>query len=456
MLGILLAAQLAIVAHAADTVGACEPLDLSVAVSARGTQLPHLVAPTFAPFDVMRSVTIPHVERDTRAVPSVTVEYRFVLVADRPGAYTIPPFEARIGNETARSAPLRIHVVPSNADATPTVLTRAGIDTGTRLDLRATHPDTVYVGQQANYTVAVFLNDAVRRRLRRNPTFYPPDMQSMLAYDVPSAGTEQQTVGGSSCFEALVYRRALFPLQSGRLVIPPAQLTYALPSGASFFSREETHELQTDSAVVIAVDPPAAGQPAGFDGAVGRFRVDTRVGAPSGRVGDPLTVTVRVSGTGNVKLLPRPHLTVPWASAVPSDERVQVDSTGARIGGAKEFDWVLTPRTPGDLDVPAVRYVYFDPGLRRYAVAGAGVVRVRIAPGALAAIDTTHRASGLPVRTVYHGPAGAPLSSHPIFWLLLTLAPVPALRARWRDRRRRARGARPVPPMTRLASAAAV
>ena len=443
MIGALLLAQLAIVAHAADTVGACEPLELSVAVSAPGTTVPRLIAPSFGPFEIMRSASMPHVERDSRAVPSVTVEYRYILVTDRLGEFTIPPFEARLGSASARSGSLRVTVTPAPSDATPTVITRARIGTEARPDLRVAAPETVYVGQQADYTVTVFLNAAVRNRLRRNPTFYPPDMQSMLAYDVPGAGTERHAGGSSSCFDALVYRRALFPLQSGRLVIPPAQLTYSLPTGASFFSHEVSHELQTDSAVIVAVDPPDAGRPADFDGAVGRLAVQTRLPSANGRVGDPFTVTVRVSGTGNVKLLPRPRLSIPWASAVPSDERVHVDSAGARIGGSKEFDWILTPRVAGELDVPPVRYAYFDPAARRYEVARTDAVAVRIGTGTLAVVDTGQKEAVLPVRTVFDGPARAPLSSHPVFWLALALAPIPAVRARWRRRYRpRRTGAR--------------
>jgi BatD DUF11 like domain len=448
MLGVLLFAQLAMVARAPSTVGACEPLEVSVAVSALGTTVPRLVAPSLVPFDIMRSAVMPHVERDSRAVPSVTVEYRYVLVTDRLGEFTIPAFEARLGTATARSAPLYVTVTPPSSDGTPTVITRAWIGTGGRPDLRVAAPETVYVGQQADYTVTVFLNAAVRNRLRRNPTFYPPDMQSMLAYDVPGAGTERRAGGSSSCFDALVYRRALFPLQSGRLVIPPAQLTYSLPTGASFFSHEASHELQTDSAVIVAVDPPEADRPEDFDGAVGRFRLQTHVGSSTARVGDPLTITVRVSGTGNVKLLPRPRLTVPWASAVPSDERVQIDSAGSRIGGSKDFDWILTPRMAGDLDVPPVRYAYFDPATHRYAVARTDAVAVRVAAGALAVVDTGHQEPPLAVRTVYDGSTGVPLSSHPVFWLALALAPLPAVRARWR--RRRPRSARSTTPVARL------
>ena len=447
MLGLALIAQLAIVAHAPDTVGACEPLDVSVAVSAPGTILPRVVVPSFQPFDLMRSATMPSVARDSRAVPSVMVEYRYVLVTDRAGTYTIPAFEARLGATVARSQAMRVVVMPSTGDAVPAVLTRARIDTDGEADLRAAGPDTVYVGQQANYDVAVFLNSAMRRRLRRNPTFYPPDMQSVLAYDLAAGGTERAPGGASRCFDALVYRRAIFPLQAGRIVIPPAQLTYSLPVGASFFSREESHELQTDSAVLIAVDPPAAGRPADFDGAVGDLQVSARL-EPAARVGDPLTLTVRVSGSGNVKLYPRPRLDIPWASAVPSDVRVRVDTTGRRIGGSKDFDWVVTPRVAGNQVLPAVRYAYFDPAARRYQVAMSSSLRVAVRPGTLAAVDSTRRQEVLPLRTEYRGAIGEPLSSHPAFWLLLAMAPLPAVGARWRSRRRRA--PRPLKPAARM------
>ena len=438
MIGILLAAaQLAIVAHAADTIGACEPLELTVAVSAPGAALPRLIAPSFAPFDVMRSAEMPQGERDSRAVPSVMVEYRYTLVAADPGTFIIPSFEVRLGSTSARTTPLRIVVTPSGTGGgEPAVLTRARIESGDQLGPGATEPDTVYVGQQADYTVAVFLNAAMRNRLRRNPTFYPPDMQGVLAYDLPGGGSQRTSLTASRCFDALVYRRALFPLQPGRIVVPPAQLTYSLPVGASFFSREESHELQTDSAVVVAIDPPAAGRPADFDGAVGRLQLGVRVQAPSARVGDPLTVTLRVSGTGNIKLMPRPHLDIPGVALVPADERVHVDSTGRLIGGSKEFDWILTPRVAGELDLPPVHYRYFDPETRRYATATSPAATVRVRSGTLAALDTTRAEDTLSLRTVYRGPIGAPLSSHPLFWWALALAPMPALGARWRNRRR--------------------
>jgi hypothetical protein len=294
------------------------------------------------------------------------------------------------------------------------------------------------VGQQANYEVAVFLNEAVRDRLRRNPTFFPPDMQSMLAYDIPVKTDAPRRQVSSHCFDALVYQRALFPLMPGRFAIPPAQLVYSLPLSASFFSREESHELQTDTTVIVAVDPPLTGRPADYGGAVGNLRVTARLDTTSTRVGDPLTLTVRVSGTGNVKLLPPPPVGISWGTLVKGDERVQVDSTARKIAGSKEFDWVLTPRVAGELDVPPIHYTYFNPETRRYETASTNPTHVHIAPGTLASADTAKTQTLLSLRTSYRGPQSAPLHDHPVFWAFLALVPFPALSFGARDPRRRA------------------
>ncbi|HTE47021.1 MAG TPA: hypothetical protein VK636_17370 [Gemmatimonadaceae bacterium] len=453
MIGILaLAAQLSIVVHAPETASACEAVEISVAVSARGRGAPLVVAPGMAPFDVLRSSAVPHLIYDARTPGSVVAEYRYVLTTDRIGTFAIPSFEASLSGAVARSRPVEITIRPATGRIVPTVVARARVDTSLEVNFHAlTLPETVFVGQQANYEVAVFLNETVRDRLRRNPTFFPPDMQSMLAYDVPVRGDPPRRQVGSHCFDALVYQRALFPLMPGRFAIPPAQLVYSLPLSASFFSREETHELQTDSTVIVAVEPPTQGRPSDYGGAVGNLRVAAKLDTNGTRVGDPLLLTVRVSGTGNVKLLPPPLVGVPWGTLVKGDERVHVDTTARKIAGSKEFDWVLTPRIAGELDLPPIRYAFFNPDLRRYEVSATKATRLHVRPGTLASADTARTETLLSLRTRYRGAAVTPLHEHPVFWAFLALLPVPALTLGTRDRRRRST-VRQVSHAARLAS----
>jgi oxygen tolerance protein BatD len=440
VIGFILIAQLAIVAHAPDTVAACDAVEVTVAVSASGSTAPQIVPPSFRPFDVLRSSVTPRVQLDPRNGGSIVAEFRYMLTTDQSGTFTLPPFEARLRDATIRSKPLRIVVRGARGgEGIPTVVARARIDTSLDVNFRAlTEPETVYVGQQANYEVAVFLNETVRDRLRRNPTFFPPDMQAMLAYDLPPVtGEPPKRKVGTRCFDALVYQRALFPLVPGRFVIAPAQLVYSLPLTSSFFSREESHELVTDSTILVAVEPPNAGRPGEYTGAVGDLAIASRLDTRRGRVGDPMLLTVRLSGTGNVKLFPPPKLDIPWANLVRADERVQVDSAARKIRGAKEFDWVLTPKVAGELDLPPIKYGYFNPDTRRYEVTAAAGERVTIAPGALAMIDTSRVESLLPLRSHYRGPVDHPPQNLGYFWLALALAPVPAVAGRMRRRPRR-------------------
>jgi hypothetical protein len=448
VIGWLLAAQIAIVAQGPESAVACAPVEISVAARAPGGVAPRVSFPASSAFQLLRRTMSTRQETDPAGHPYAITEGTLLVATRSTGRVVVPSIVATVGAHAASSAPFAFDVQPADEDTDePQVLVRATLDDGhSHGDI-----DTLYVGQQVDYVVDVQLNDAARHRLRRNPTFFPPDMPSVLAYDV--APPPPVARDGRHCFENLTYRRALFPLFPGRLVIPPAALSYALPVSPSFFSREETHELHTDSVRVVAIDPPLAGRPSDFAGAVGAVRATSRLGFPSGRMGDPLVFTLRLEGVGNVKLLPRPAFDVGWAAVAPSEERVEVDTTHSRVSGAKEFDWLLTPRQAGHEEIPAIRYPYFDPGRATYDVAITPPIGLDVASASLAQADTA-LTPRLAIRTVLHEERSAPAPDRPLYWVLLALAPVPAtLRRVRRVTRRRASGVTAAARLERAATA---
>jgi hypothetical protein len=332
------------------------------------------------------------------------------------------------------------------------IASRAQLSAGDDIAFRAmTLPDTVWVGQQATYQVGVFLSDEIRGRLRRNPVFVPPELRSMLAYDLASLNSVPR-YAGSRRYEVHVFQRALFPLTAGRHEIPPARLEYALPLSNSFFAREESHSARTQSLVVIAREPPATGRPPGYRGAVGRLALQTRLDRRPQRTGDPFTFTAVVLGTGNVSLLPRPDFAVPWADVVPGAVRVQMDSSTTLVRGRKEFDWILTPVQPGRQAVPAIRYPYFNPYSEQYEVAFGRADSVNVS-GAPVVVDRSAGDSTpvLPVRRTYEGQVPAPITDSTLFWFLIAVAPLPLM---FVSVGRRPRRATTTPPEAQLRSAA--
>jgi hypothetical protein len=242
----------------------------------------------------------------------------------------------------------------------------------------------VWVGQQATYQVAVLLNADARSRLRRNPEFLPPELRGLLAYELGAPQRVPPRSYGTDTYEAHVFQRALFAVAPGNVVVPAPQLTYSLPQSSSYFSREERYTVAAESIKIVVKPLPDVGRPADFSGAIGAFRLTTKLDAATARMGDPLVLTVRVEGIGNVKLLPRPAVEVSWASTVAGTERVQVDSSGAYIRGSKEFDYILTPTQAGSAVLPVVRYAYFDPFKGQYAVATSPPADLTIADGSVA------------------------------------------------------------------------
>jgi len=335
----------------------------------------------------------------------------------------------------------------------PEVVTRPRLERSGGVDFHAlVVPETVYVGQQATYELGVFLDQETRGRLRRNPEFIPPESRAMLAYDLPDPGGSISVNRDGRSYEVHVFRRALFPLTPGRYAIAPARLAYTLPQGQSFFSREESFSLRSEQVTLVAIDAPAAGRPPNWAGAVGVWRASAHVDTARERAGDPLVLTLRVEGTGNVSLLPRPQLAIPWANVVAANERVRLDSTPSALRGSKEFDWLVTPRTSGAQRVPAIRFSYFNPFSKRYEETVSDPFSVQVASGSVVAGDSTPAPpppeQPLPLRPAMGDEAPPPLGDlAAVRWLLL-IAPLPALLAWIAKRPRRVRA--PTTPGERL------
>ena len=337
-----------------------------------------------------------------------------------------------------------IGAMAASAQRGPTaILDRVQVNPRRQIDFHAAvMSDSVYVGQQATYQVAVLLSPEARSRLRRNPEFLPPELRGLLAYELgtPTRVAPQSYAG--AVFEAHVFQRALFPVAPGRQVVPAPQLTYSLPQSSSYFSREERFVVRAESASFVVKPLPLSGRPDDFNGAVGQFTSSVRLDSAVARVGDPLILSLRVQGTGNVKLLPRPVLELNWATVVAGSERIQVDSSGALVRGTKEFDWILTPARDGRVEVPALRYSYFDPYAARYAVAESAPLELTVKSGTLAVVEDGEGLEVMPLRvsntlrqpSVWNG-RGVPPTSWFLWLVVALLAPFPAAWAVLRARR---------------------
>lgn len=114
---------------------------------------------------------------------------------------------------------------------------------------------------------------------------------------------------------------------------------------------------------VSASEPPIVGRPAEFAGAIGGpFAVTTSVEPQDVTVEQPAILTLRIVGPGNLKDIQRPAL-----AKMNGFKPFAVDDLddGFTDGSPpiRTFRYRLRARTAGISEVPAIRFVYFNPAI---------------------------------------------------------------------------------------------
>jgi hypothetical protein len=125
---------------------------------------------------------------------------------------------------------------------------------------------------------------------------------------------------------------------------------------------------------------PSEGRPADFHGAIGTFSIASEVSPTKADVGDPLTLRMRVTGSGNfdrVDSTMLDHLDQ-WKTYPPKSSFNSSDPIA--LSGMKTFEQPVIASKPGVQELPGLTFSYFDPNTRRYETARSGALSVSISP----------------------------------------------------------------------------
>ncbi len=178
--------------------------------------------------------------------------------------------------------------------------------------------------------------------------------------------------------------------RSGALSLPGATIKVRYLAGYRRFGIFTTpfnqdEDIQSDP-ITIEVQPLPSPEPPTFSGAVGLFKMDSRVVPQSVSEGYPITWTLALSGTGN------------WNSGIALPARdvstdFQVPPSKARLDqhenvvfdGTLTEDVVLIPTRPGSYALGPVRWSYFNPTAGRYETIATEPVTVTVAASAKSA-----------------------------------------------------------------------
>ena len=192
-------------------------------------------------------------------------------------------------------------------------------------------------------------------------------------------------------FNVYVIEGAISPTQAGKLTFGPgaikAQLAVPTKNRGneffdSFFNRGEVREQPvTIAEVPIDILPlPDNGKPADFTGAVGQWNLEVTAKPTEVNVGDPITLTVKITGAGNIDTVATPQLkgldNFKTYDPTSKTTKNELSTTGERI-----FQQVLVPKSTDATELPEIHLSYFDPVAKSYKTAGQSPIKLVVKAG---------------------------------------------------------------------------
>ncbi|MCJ7624050.1 MAG: BatD family protein, partial [Anaerolineaceae bacterium] len=352
-----------------------ETLTLTISVTTRSISLkaPQPELPSLDGFNVVGSSTSSQISIINGEISTQTTYY-YLLQPYQTGEVVIEPVTLAIGGQTYQSDPITIQV--TEGVSTPPQITQdetnapdglSGQDFYVEADVDNLTP---YMGESVIYTFRFYQST----NLYNQPFYAPPSFTRFWSEE--QAGQSQYTTEiNSRAYRVTELTTILFPTSSGPTTIEPATLTIR----GSILDPDKN--LVTDP-IRLEVRPLPVEAPDGFNGAVGQFSIAAQMDVTEGKVNEPITLTVTISGSGNIHNLPDPTwVEIPAWRSFESQATINAAIESDGVTGSRIYERLLVPGEAADFTIPAVDYIFFDPHLAEYITISTEPIPVSISPG---------------------------------------------------------------------------
>jgi hypothetical protein len=308
--------------------------------------------------------------------------YSYQLTPKREGTFMIPSLQIQAGNGTIKTQPIQIHVgKPQENESFKLRLTVSREKCYVNEPVVLT--ETWYISmnvRDANFTLPILDN----KSFTVIDPETQPDPQKKYA-QIPLAGTVTLAEVGQGILDGKTYttiqfQKILMPREPGTFKIPQATVSCSAMVGMgardpfssdSFFGgpRGSLKRFVTPSnhLTLTVLDLPAQGKPVDFSGLVGSYTIEATAAPTEVNVGDPITLTLRITGADYLKPLELPSLNQQPAMArnfkIPEEM-----APGKLEGNAKVFTQTIRAIRPDVKEIPPIELSYFDSTDGRYKV----------------------------------------------------------------------------------------
>lgn len=369
-------------------VGLGDQFQLDLLVQGEGmVSVPRPVLPPMPDFNVLgssssQSTNISIVNGQMRKQASV--DFVYALSAKKLGRLVIPPCKLTYEGREYSTQPVEITVVQApQGQAAPTPAARGargrGGDVpveGNLLLLATPSRRSVYVGEPVVLDVALY----TRLRLTNGGWAAMPAFDGFWAekiYDADRFDLRRTTYEGKAYDVARLKTVALSPISPGEATVKPLAFNAVVlrSSGDVFdmFGRQQNVRVESKPVTIRVLPLPEQGKPAEFTGGVGRFTLAASLDRATTSGSEPVNLTVRIAGSGNVRLIEKPALArVPGLRILDPEVRDDVRAGADGVRGTKTFRYPIIPQADGKHVIAPIRIAYFDPQAKAYRTLSAG------------------------------------------------------------------------------------
>jgi hypothetical protein len=368
-----------------NKIGMNETATLTMTVSGSGQQhFPEPKLPPLPQFQIFSSGSSSSIQI-INGVTSRSESYNFILSPKKEGTFPVRSATLLLNGKRFVSNELTITVLKTGTEAAESEIDGNVSQDGKAKDLfLVTEVDqkTAYVDEQVTLYVKFYRGI----QTLSSPDYFPPQTPDFWSNDIPPQKNYYQVVNGRR-YMVNELKMALFPTKPGDLSITPARVSVTVPDRSrrktrdpfslfdGIFEQGKRVEVRSKSLTVKVKPLPIDGKTERFSGGVGSYKISASVDKEQVEVNEAITLTVKISGRGNVKSIPEP--VIPEMDGFRIEQSAsdyKVSNIDDKLGGTKVYEYLLIPRLPGNHRIEPIALNYFDPNKRKYKdVSTAGI-----------------------------------------------------------------------------------
>ncbi len=354
---------------------------------------------------------------------SSQISFIYVLEATKKGSYTIGPATITVNGNRIKSNPITVNVVePSTAEKQRREQAKKqeqslteqaqNIISKNLFVTLSVNKTNVYLGEPISATYKIYLHPDLNLTSltpKKEPSFNGFWTQNI---DLGNIQWQNEQVNGVWFRSAIIKKVILIPQQIGNLTIEPYKFDCVARLRIQnqkqrrsiwddffddpFFNQGSYRDFSyvaSSQTVKVNVKNLPQPQPDDFINLTGSYKLHAWVDKPTTKAGEPISLKVKISGSGNLKLLEPININFPPDFEVydpKTADNLTISSSG--ITGDKIFEYLIIPKHEGEYKIAPVHFSYFDLNTKDYVKLTSDEIIIKVTEGEE---STTNLISGI-------------------------------------------------------------